>query len=85
MGWCQYAANALRIPESSGNVGKMYETVPVRISCPYCGETIEVVVDTSLEQQDYIEDCSVCCRPMRLTVTIWDDQIVVDARDENEV
>ena len=63
----------------------MYDTVSVRLGCPYCGEVIEVVVDASLEQQDYIEDCSVCCRPMRLTVTVYGDEVIVDARDENEV
>ena len=37
------------------------------LSCPYCGEPIEVYVDLGGgEQQEYIEDCSVCCRPIRL-------------------
>ena len=38
--------------------------------CPYCGELIEVVIDMSVEQQDYIEDCSVCCRPITVNVSI---------------
>ena len=38
--------------------------------CPYCGEQIEVVIDMSVEQQDYIEDCSVCCRPIEFFVNI---------------
>ncbi|MDX1587654.1 MAG: CPXCG motif-containing cysteine-rich protein [Oleiphilaceae bacterium] len=37
---------------------------PVNIQCPYCWESIEVLVDPSVEQQAYIEDCSVCCRPI---------------------
>ena len=41
----------------------------VEISCPYCGETIEILVDPSVESQIYIEDCQVCCRPMNVTVT----------------
>lgn len=40
------------------------------IQCPYCWEVIEVVVDCSVEQQRYIEDCSVCCQPMVLDVAI---------------
>lgn len=32
--------------------------------CPYCWETIEIVVDLSLGEQEYIEDCSVCCHPI---------------------
>ncbi len=41
-----------------------------RFRCPYCGERISVLVDHSELQQDYIEDCEVCCRPIVLTVQI---------------
>ncbi len=34
------------------------------IQCPYCWELIEVTVDDCGEQQEYIEDCQVCCRPI---------------------
>jgi hypothetical protein len=36
------------------------------IQCPYCGEPIEVLIDTSVDSQAYIEDCSVCCQPINL-------------------
>jgi len=39
------------------------------IDCPYCGETIEVQVETLPEAQSYIEDCSVCCRPIQFDAT----------------
>ena len=45
-------------------------TEAVEIQCPYCGETVEIVVDCSVESQSYIEDCQVCCRPMNLLVAI---------------
>lgn len=48
----------------------MNRTESVHIQCPYCGESIELVVDCSLEQQTYIEDCEVCCRPINLTVSV---------------
>lgn len=35
---------------------------PRDIQCPYCGETIEVLIDCSVSEQRYIEDCQVCCR-----------------------
>ncbi|MDF1822476.1 MAG: CPXCG motif-containing cysteine-rich protein [Alcanivoracaceae bacterium] len=38
------------------------------ISCPYCGEAFTVLVDCSAGDQQYIEDCQVCCRPMVLAV-----------------
>lgn len=37
------------------------------VYCPYCGETITLVIDLSVEDQTYIEDCFVCCRPIRVT------------------
>ena len=56
----------------------------VRIDCPACGESIEVLVDCSIPAQSYIEDCSVCCRPMLLSVQVGDSgRVQVDARDEN--
>lgn len=55
-----------------------------RIDCPYCGETIEIVVDTSVSQQEYIEDCQVCCRPITLRIETQDASILVQALDENE-
>ena len=41
-----------------------------RIDCPYCGETIEISIDESIEHQQYIEDCFVCCRPINIAVTV---------------
>lgn len=34
------------------------------VSCPYCGESIELTVDTQEANQEYIEDCHVCCQPI---------------------
>ena len=36
----------------------------VGLECPYCGEFFETTADTSSGDQDYIEDCPVCCRPI---------------------
>jgi hypothetical protein len=34
--------------------------------CPHCGELIDTFVDEGGGvEQDYIEDCAVCCRPIR--------------------
>lgn len=37
------------------------------IGCPYCGESITILVDGSVGDQQYIEDCQVCCRPMQVS------------------
>ena len=43
------------------------------VSCPYCGETITLFVDEGGgPEQQYIEDCQVCCRPWRVFVA-YDD------------
>ncbi len=43
------------------------------IQCPYCWETIHVLIDCSVEMQEYIEDCQVCCRPIVFDVRVDDD------------
>jgi transcription elongation factor Elf1 len=55
------------------------------LSCPYCGENISMLVDCSVPQQTYIEDCQVCCQPIELDVTIdLENKISVHARrDDN--
>jgi transcription elongation factor Elf1 len=39
------------------------------ISCPYCGETINVLIDSTDTDQQYIEDCQVCCKPIIFLVS----------------
>jgi len=34
------------------------------VTCPYCWQPIEITIDLSAGDQTYVEDCSVCCRPM---------------------
>jgi hypothetical protein len=40
--------------------------------CPYCGEEISMVLDTSVRRQSYVEDCEVCCRPIEISYTFED-------------
>ena len=55
------------------------------ISCPYCGETITVLVDGSLAEQNYVEDCQVCCRPIVFDIGVdFDGDVSVSVRAENE-
>ena len=51
-------------------------TVEIQASfiCAYCFSVNDIVVDsTGGLQQWYTEDCEVCCRPNRLTVSIDED------------
>lgn len=38
------------------------------IVCPYCGEVINVLIDPSDSDQQYIEDCQVCCKPINFFI-----------------
>lgn len=38
------------------------------VDCPFCGETITILVDASAGSQEYVEDCQVCCQPMEVVV-----------------
>lgn len=52
--------------------------------CDSCGEEIVVPIDlTEGEQQEYTEDCPVCCHPNVIFVVVNDDgDVVVNARPE---
>jgi hypothetical protein len=54
------------------------------VQCPYCGEIIDIFVDTTVALQNYIEDCPVCCRPIEISVSVLDDDITVAARTNDE-
>lgn len=52
-------------------------------TCPYCWEQISMLLDLSVGEQTYIEDCEVCCRPIRIhyvarqgTLTTFEAQAV---------
>ena len=52
--------------------------------CPYCGEPIELIVDESAGESEYVEDCEVCCRPMIIQVRIHADGVTLWLHTENE-
>ena len=39
-----------------------------RLTCPYCGETMEVYLEPELEGS-LVQDCEVCCNPWQLYVS----------------
>jgi hypothetical protein len=46
------------------------------ITCPYCWESIEIAVDLSVDTQQQVEDCSVCCRPIVIRYSAADGELV---------
>ena len=68
-----------------GDNRPMSEVTETFLHCPYCGESISVLVDDSVAEQQYVEDCQVCCRPMVVKVSVeHDGSLHVQARSENE-
>ena len=62
-----------------------------QVSCPYCGECFSTVVDLSTldmnpSGQDYIEDCQICCRPIRFIVRndIYTNQPTIELRRDDD-
>ncbi len=45
--------------------------------CPYCGESISILLDLSEPDQEYIEDCEVCCRPIEIKYEMDTDGEVI--------
>jgi hypothetical protein len=44
------------------------------VRCPYCGEINEIALDPgSGSDQQYVEDCQVCCRPWNVVVRYLPD------------
>jgi hypothetical protein len=56
------------------------------VHCPYCGEAVEITLDPgSGANQQYIEDCQVCCRPWVVSVSYDEDgtaHVYVDPSDD---
>ena len=63
-------------------IGRLAE---VEVQCPYCWENFILLVDPSIESQEYVEDCEVCCRPIDFSVAVDEDgEASVDARLQHE-
>ena len=58
-----------------------------RFTCAYCGEKNDTFLDPDGgKQQEYVEDCQVCCRPNVLRVIFSADaqEATIEAEPENE-
>jgi len=61
------------------------QLVEIQVRCPYCWERFSILIDASVETQEYIEDCEICCRPIDFNIAIdGDDRPIVEARHMDE-
>ena len=64
----------------------MVSLIEQSISCPYCGESIVLLIELQDFAQQYIEDCQVCCRPIHITVSQSGDEVLcVEVYSEDDV
>ena len=55
------------------------------IQCPYCGEFVDLLIDATAGNQEYVEDCQVCCQPILMDVNIDDEGVAaISAAREND-
>ena len=50
--------------------------VSENIVCPFCGQSFEIVVDTTVPSQRFTTDCEVCCRPFEVFVECEPGEVV---------
>jgi hypothetical protein len=63
-------------------IGRLLE---VGVQCPYCWERFILLVDASVESQEYVEDCEICCRPIDFSIDIdASGEARVEARLQHE-
>lgn len=43
--------------------------------CPYCWEEVSMLLDPS-QNQAYIEDCEVCCNPIKVSVSFENGELI---------
>ena len=38
--------------------------------CPWCSASVSLDIDTTFDDQEYIEDCGVCCSPILVRIRV---------------
>ncbi len=51
----------------------------VLVTCPYCGEVMELDVDCTGGDQTYYEDCQTCCVAVQLVIMVDDRRNLASA------
>ena len=55
------------------------------IECPYCAQSLNVLIDSSDIDQQYIEDCQVCCKPINFVISQSENsEILVNVFSDDE-
>jgi len=54
----------------------LYVMLEYYFTCPYCWETISMLLDNSISKQQYIEDCEVCCNPIQVATQFLNSELI---------
>ncbi len=62
------------------------ELVEAQVCCPYCWQSLTLLLDPSISEVDYVEDCHICCQPIRVQARVVETGEVewIEASRENE-
>jgi hypothetical protein len=56
------------------------------IQCPYCWEEFSILIDPSEgEEQSFVYDCEVCCRPIDVQVRIQGEEVKIRTKQGGQV
>lgn len=44
--------------------------------CPYCWEHVSMLLDSSIANQTYVEDCEVCCNPIEVNPNFQNNELI---------
>jgi transcription elongation factor Elf1 len=53
-------------------------------NCPHCWQNQLKIIDPSIEEQRFIEDCEVCCNPLEFNLRVENNVIEIFSVDSLE-
>jgi hypothetical protein len=54
--------------EDDNGAGEDAASGEFHVTCPYCGEQVEIYVEPDVKGS-FVQDCEVCCNPWRVRVS----------------
>ena len=65
-------SNGRLFPKNLFFINKMLEHY---FDCPHCWENQLKMIDSSISNQSFIEDCEVCCNPLEFNLTLSENEL----------
>ncbi len=62
------------LTSSASNIVAMQDSASIQ--CPYCGQTFDLVLDTTVASQRFVTDCEICCRPFEVVAECEEGEIL---------